>query len=326
MGKRVILLLFFFIQQVQCQATMQDPELELLLKVGTDTLRSGRILPLQLTITNTSFHRGSILVPFAQNTGTSLFQLRVFKAQGDLPSELVFVSSTELQMDTSRYKSTASFYSLEPGEHFSLPLFINDHKNSDKRIESSIGLPDLEPGDYSIHVVYNPEVSAFFKYAFKESSIYDPIPEDDVSDYPDHFNWLGELVSNAVNVTVPSGFTVESETAPCKCSVCRAIRSEKWKRVQRKWDHRSQTTQHTSILWEYPWSQTILSSLPSYAGYEVIFETNSGIVYTSFTYQIGKIFPFRSVLSRLFHLVGFRRSPIRSSTVQHTSLHSLFIF
>ena len=304
----------------------QRPELELRLKIRTDTLQCKDVIPLELSIKNISNHSGSILVPNAQNTGNSLFQVVVYQVKDENSSEPYFMSTSELEMDTSRYKSTENFHYLEPGEQFSLPLFINDYKNRYRRFESSIILPDTEPGTYSFQVIYNPTTSHYYKYAFKENSSHDPIPEDAVSEYPDHFLYYGELSSNLVNVHIDNHSIDQHSHSVCNCSLCRSIRNEKWKRVQRKWDKRSQTADHTALLWEYSGPQAILASLPSFAGYDVIFETKSGIVYANFTYQIGKIFPFRSRLSQLWHLVGFRRSPFKTSTVNRTKLISLYFY
>jgi hypothetical protein len=50
------------------------------------------IIPLKVSIANCSNHRGSILVPFTQNFGKPLFQLRVYEIGSNGDYNLMFTS------------------------------------------------------------------------------------------------------------------------------------------------------------------------------------------------------------------------------------------
>jgi hypothetical protein len=70
----------------------------------------------------------------------------------------------------------------------------------------------------------------------------------------------------------------------------------------------------------YDGAQWIQASLPAYTGHDVIFYTYSGIKYVSFTYQVGKVFRIRSRMAWLFHAVGFRRAPFKTSKANWSKL------
>ena len=277
------------------------------------------IIPLRIHIQNISNHRGSILVPNAQNYGKPLFQLRVHEIDQMGKYNLVYTSQEFLDMDTSKYRTEGGFWQLEPNEGYSFPLFVNDTKNARLRYESSIQIPDLKNEKYAFQVLYTPENSSFFKYAFRQFTDTDPIPEDDVDEYPDHFSWEWSFASNFLEYP----FEILPKLAvydPTKSALCRAVRKENWSKVKRIWRHRDKSKSCDCVLWVYSGAQWIQASLPAFTGYEVIFYTDSGIKYTSLTYQIGKIYRLRSRMAWLFHAVGFPRAPFKTSQVNWSKL------
>lgn len=283
------------------------------------------IIPLRIHIQNVSNHRGSILVPYAQNYGKPLFQLRVYEIDQAGKYTLVYTSQEFLDMDTSKYKSEGSFWQLEPNERYSLPLFVNDTQNARLRFESSIQIPDLNKGKYAFQVLYTPENSSFFKYAFRQFTDTDPIPEDDVDEYPDHFIWEESFASNFLEYPfeiLPKLVVYD----PKKSALCRAVSKENWSKVKRIWRKRDKNKPCDCVLWVYDGAQSILASLPAYTGYDVIFYTDSGIKYASFTYQIGKVHRVRSRMAWLFHAVGFRRAPFKTSKVNWSKLIGLYVY
>lgn len=277
------------------------------------------IIPMRINIQNVTNHRGSIIVPHAQNYGKSLFQLRVFEIDQAGQYTLVYTSQEILEMDTSKYKTEGSFWQLEAGETYSMPIFVNDSKNARLRFESSIQIPDLNNGKYAFQVLYTPETSSFFKYAFRQFKDTDPIPEDGVDEYPDHFIWEGSFASNFLEYPfeiLPKLVVYD----PTKSALCAAVSKENWNKVKRIWPKRDKNKSYDCILWVYDGAQSIQASLPAYTGHEVIFYTDSGINYVSFTYQIGKIYRLRSSSARLFYAIGFRRPPFKTSKVNWSKL------
>jgi hypothetical protein len=315
----LILLLFSIISFLGYAKDLRPQDLKITLEQLPVLEHQTNIIPLRITIQNVSNHRGSILVPYAQNYGKPLFQLRVYEIDQAGQYNLVYTSQDFLDMDTSKYKTEGSFWQLEPNERYSLPLFVNDAQNARLRFESSIQIPDLKKGKYAFQVLYCPENSSFFKYAFRQITDTDPIPEDDVDKYPDHFIWEGSFASNFLEYPfeiLPKLVVYE----PTKSALCRAVRKENWSKVKRIWSNRDKNKSDNCVLWVYNGAQSIQASLPAYTGHEVIFYTDSGIKYVSFTYQIGKIYRLRSRMAWLFYATGFRRPPFKTSKVTWSKL------
>lgn len=323
MGCRIILLVIYCFQGLACLGNLKTPELKISLEAEAAGFHPNAILPLKLKIENVSGHHGSILIPYAQNTGKSLFELRISRIDAAGNYVLVYTSPVDLDMDTSKYKSTESFWQLEPNESFLLPFFINDTKNSRKRFESSIVLPELAEGNYAFQMIYHPENSRYFNYAFLADGVTDPIPEDQVDSYPDHFRWDGSIVSNFLEINCSNSCQSVMHENKSHCAVCKHVYNENWKKLKNKWDKRSIDISHPTILWIYPGPQAILASLPTYFGYDAILLTKSGINYISCNYQVGKIFRARSRMAWLFHAVGFRRAPFKTSKVDWCKLKSI---
>jgi hypothetical protein len=310
--RRLILFLFLGISFLGYAKDLRPQDLKITLEQLPVLERQSDIIPLRINIQNVSNHRGSILVPYAQNYGKPLFQLRIFEIDQAGQYNLVYTSQEFLDMDTSKYKTQGVFWQLEAGQTYSLPLFVNDSKNARLRYESSIQIPDLKNGKYAFQVLYTPENSSYFKYAFRQFNDTDPIKEDDVSEYPDHFIWDGGFVSNFLEFPfeiLPKRLVLN----PKPNALCRAIYNENWSKVKRLWSKRTPEKPCDCILWKYAFNQFVQASLPAFTGFNAIFYTKSGIQYASFTYQLGKVFRLRSRMSWLFYAVGFRRAPFKTS-------------
>ena len=317
--RRLIFLLFFGVSFMGYAKDLRPQDLKITLEQLPVLQHQSDIIPLRIHIQNVSNHRGSILVPYAQNYGKPLFQLRIFEIDQAGKYILVYTSQEFLDMDTSKYKTEGSFWQLEPNERYSLPLFVNDTQNARLRFESSIQIPDLKNGKYAFQVLYTPENSSFFKYVFRQFTDIDPIPEDAVDEYPDHFIWDGSYASNFLEFPfeiLPKLVVYD----PSKSALCRAVSKENWSKVKRIWRKRDKNKSCDCVLWVYAGAQSILASLPAYTGYDAIFYTDSGIKYASFTYQIGKVHRMRSRAAWLFHAVGFRRAPFKTSKVNWSKL------
>ncbi len=313
MGERVILLLILCLRAMLGSANLQPHDLKITLETTHEAVNAKEIIPLYLKIENVSDHRGNILIPYGQNTGKVLFQLRVYQIDSRNKYALVYTSPLNLDMDTSNYKATEGFWQLEPGESYTQPFFINDFKNARKRVESNFTLPAMREGKYAFQVIYLPENSIYFKYAFIKQETPDPIPEDDVESYPDHFKWEGSFASNRVEIQFSDDIHSSFQPNTKHCSLCKHICKEHWERVKKKWDDRSKEILHPGILWVYSGPQAVLESLPTFYSYDAILLSESGIQYVSFNYQLGKIFKVRSRLSSIFYAIGFRRSPFKTS-------------
>lgn len=322
---RIVTLLFILFQAVSHAADLRPNDLKITLEMDQKSLSSKAIIPVRLSIENATNHRGNILIPYGQNKGKSLFQLRIFRLDSMNNYTLLFTSPVELNMDTSKYAATDGFWQLQPGEKFVQPFFLNDIKNAKRRVESSYQLPEMQNGRYAFQFLYMPEQSVFFKYAFIKDDNEDPIPEDYVDGYPDHFRWEGSMASNFVEVNLTNEDVETNVSQKDHCRLCRKIANEKWSFVRRKWDKLYKKEDHSAVLWVYDGPQAVLMSLPSFASFTVIVQSDSGINCLSFTYQLGKIFKFRSRLAWAFYAVGFRRPPFETSKVRWQKLISVII-
>jgi hypothetical protein len=318
-----IFFIFSILLQQASGKRLSIPDLKISLESERLNIHPQDILFLRLKIENVSSHRGSILIPYHQNFGKALFQLRICRIDSLGSYIPVFESSVDLEMDTTAYRATEGFWHLESGESYIQPFFINDFKNAAKRVESSIGLSRLPSGKYALQMLYLPDNSPFFRNAFKENELADPILEDDVTDYPDHFIWHGPIVSNWLEVNLSDTLPKVPVTTHRHCSLCRNIYKQRWRCVKQKWDALSRKDCHSAILWRYGGPQSVQSSLPAYMVYDVIFQTETGIAYAAFRYRLGIIFPVRSRLASLFYLFGFRRPPFKTSDVNKVKLLTL---
>lgn len=320
MALRGLIFTFLFSTVLMGQTKrLAPPDLKITLEQLPVLAHQTAIIPLQVKITNVSAHRGSIIIPFHQNFGKALFQLLVYEIDSNNNYRLIYTSPTELDMDTSKFKANEGFWHLEPGAHYILPLFLNDSVNALFRYESSIAIPNLKGGNYAFQILYKPETSPYFKYAFRENDSVDPIPEDGVSDYPDHFIWEGSFASNMLNFPfelLPVQRVLQYKTS----ALCTAIFKQQWKKVKRKWGKRLAGPPCDCIVWVYDWPQTIQMSLPAFANYDAILWTNEGIKYVNFNYQLGKIYRGRSRVAWAFYAVGFRRPPFETSKVNWSKL------
>ena len=301
-------------------ADLRPNDLKLTLAVDQKNISNNEIVPMRLTIENTTNHRGNILIPYGQNFGKSLFQFRLFQIDSMGKYNLLYTSSVDLQMDTSIQKATEGFWQLKPGEKFTQPFYINDLKNANKRVESSIKFPSLISGNFAVQVLYLPENSNYFRYAFMIDSSEDPIPEDAEQVYPDHFRWEGSLASNFVDITVNEHSVASAHSVKHHCRLCRNIEKENWNYIKRNWDKWYKHQNHSAIRWVYDGPQSVNMSLPAFASFTAIVQTRDGITYVWFTYQLGKIYKFRSRLASVFHAVGFRKSPFKTSKVRWQKL------
>lgn len=317
---RVILFLVCMISGTVFSASLRPPELKISLKIDRKKVANNDIIPMQLTIQNVTSHRGNILIPYGQNSGKSLFQLRIYLIDSVNHYHLVFDSPIDLDMDTSKYRATDGFWMLDPGEQFTQPFFINDTKNHRKRIESSIALPKLSDGTYAVQFLYMPENSQFFKYAFLTDVQEDPILNDDVDVYPDHFRWEGTFVSNFVELEIDHLREMPLQPKHHHCALCKNITNENWAKVKHQWGRRKKNVNHPNLLWVYDGPQAVLSSLPTFFGFNVICQTKNGITYIGLNYQIGKIYRFRSRIAWIFHAIGFRKAPFKTSKVNWQKL------
>lgn len=320
MVRRIIVFFFVGFSVLGYAKNLRPQDLKITLEHLPVLKHQSTIIPLKVSIANCSNHRGSILVPFTHNFGKPLFQLRVYEIGSNGDYNLMFTSQEILDMDTSKYKTESGFWQLDPGEVYSFPLFLNDVQNSRKRFESSIQLPLLKKGRYAFQVLYMPENSSFFKYAFRTDLNQDPITDDDVKDYPDHFFYEGPFVSQAIEIDIDHEVQIPGFKRQKSNSLCKHIYLEHWNKVKKKWDKKSSDKECNCVLWKYNFYQSINASLPAFTGFDAIFYTKSGLTYTSFTYQIGKIYRVRSRLAWLFYAVGFRRPPFNTSTTKWSKL------
>jgi hypothetical protein len=108
------------------------------------------------------------------------------------------------------------------------------------------------------------------------------------------------------------------------CHFCRHIEKEQWLRVKKDIKRRvDKITEHRKVLFLFDGPDAVLSSLPSYYSRQIVLETINGIKYKELTWQIGRIFPFRSFIHKWFYWAFRWNAPMRTSSTKHFQLISI---
>lgn len=311
------LLLFLSITKAG-RANLYVIGLSLKLECTQSTFSKDEIVQFNLTLTNASEKRHSILVPGSQNKGPKLIHFSFFSVKNNFYTE-VYRESEIIDMD-SRQVGSSNFKNLNPKESCTIPLFLNDKANYAKHIEANHPMPNLPPGQYEVLVWYSPWGDSMSKYVyhkvsdFKTERIFDPeklnLPET-------------ALNSNYVTINIVEKKTEQKSykhTAfcPSNCNFCAAIEKNNWAKVaniidrqsyyhKTKHPHSDSTWRqtHRNVAWCSKGPDEVLASLPTWYSRSMIFRNSKGFHYYYLTWQIGKIYHYRSrlrMLGRMLHL------------------------
>lgn len=306
MARLIFLFLFVGLLPISVLADLLPPELKLSLRQIKS--QSSQYILLELEIQNVSALHGSILVPGHPQLGMGLFEVYRYQQTGNNQFRLDSTFNLVLKDSANVDEKYMQFWSLAPGESFKQLLQIY-----------------TSPKDNEFFMVkYQPHVCRqWFQYAFRwhdeEGESKEPIEESG-----QRFAYQGAFYSNYLELEPRTNMAPLLLNSGSNAALKKAIYKEKWGRVERRLKHHlpsnSDTNSTYPIISTQLYSQAVLSSLPTYYHQYLIVETESGLHYLYFGYQLGKIYRGRSFLAKIAHLCGARRVFWQTSSVNKNQL------
>lgn len=292
----------FLLFALELRADLIPPDLQFTLR-SIDTLCcSPNRLVLELEIQNLSNNRGSIIVPGHPTKGFHLFDVLVYERvedQGQWMLRETLPVHGGLLADSHRYEQ---FWNLDPGEVFK-QLFVLDRPAT---------------SNLSYQICYAPQRSALYPHVFcdvdPEGVLVDP-NVDSTEKFKSQGAFYSPLIQSSPQVS-PQGLS--GRTA-------RAVERGNWRRLERQLRHKMPRLSGWPVLSDQLYSQAVLASLPTYWHQYLVVETHAGIQSIGLTYRIGKIYPVRSFLARMAHLMGARRVFWRTSSSSSLRLMELTV-
>lgn len=263
-----------------------------------------------------------IVLPGTQNKGHKLIQLRFYSVNEKTTYyTCVAKEDPEIKMTCA---SPGNLYlrQLAPGDSTEVVFFLNDHKNfltqnaSHHKLDQS-----LVPGKYQVHIYYDPS-----KTEFKDLYHYIASTHDSTS--MDKLNfWEGGNVCQYIPIIISAGKTDENKenlksTCQKDCSFCKHLDEGNWTAVKKTLEKNIQKSEdfdlamaqtdwmktHRNVVWVSPPPQEVLSSLPTFFGYELVFLSRGELNYYTAGYQWGIVYQSRSRFNQIFR--SSRPNPI----------------
>lgn len=253
---------------------------------------------LELEIKNQSSLHNSILVPGHPQLGMGLFEILAYERGETMKWTPLMVYDPVLPDSAASDHKYMQFWNLSPGERFK-QLFVLK----------------LQPSEaWAFQVKYQPHVCTdYFKYAFRWYND-EGEPSEPAIDGDQRFAYQGPMYSNLCEV-----FPQEKALRP-EDRQSQLFFNAKWRQVKHQFKRKTAFPNDWPILSKQLYSQTILSSLPSYWHQYLIVESKDGIYAVYLSYQIGKIRPVCSFLARIAHLCGARRVFWRTASTKAIKL------
>lgn len=278
-------------------ADLLPTELRLTLKqVPT---RSDQFTVLELEIKNTSALHSSILIPGHPQLGMGLFEILTYERGETMKWTPLNVYSPVLQDSAVSDHKYMQFWNLSPGESFK-QLFVLK----------------LQPSEaWAFQIKYQPHVCTdYFKYAFRW---YDDEgePSEPAIDGDQRFVYQGPMYSDLCQVNpmpTATSLTLKRKT--------RVYYQQNWLRLKQQIKRSHHYPQTWPVLSKQLYSQTVLSSLPTYSHQYLIVESKSGIFYISLGHRLGKRYLVRGFLAQVAHMCGARRVFWKTSSTKKVKL------
>ncbi len=329
----VVILLSCFLS-ITAHADLKYIPLHLTLSCDQNSHSIGERIQFNLTFTNTDNRKHALILPGTQHKGRKMIYFSFYTVKDNIYIE-VHRESREIDMDSVYYNQTYYKY-IDAGQSISIPVFFGDKKNYRRHIASHHDFPNLPPDEYQLLAWYNPFDEDLANNAFNKISDFDKSSTTD----PDKINMpeVG-LISNYLSLQITSEATSPQKWTPTpfcpqNCRLCKMVDKENWKRVEEIIDEQTyyngkQDQQFTDSSWRQPhrniaWlgygPDAILASLPSYTSRAIIFKNKNGYHYYWLTWQIGIIYPVRSML---FGWLNRKHKIMKTSEVDYLRLLSL---
>lgn len=285
------------------------------LSTSKSTYRPDERIEFRLKIYNSDKTRSyPIVLPGTQNSGQKLIRLGFYSVNEKTQFyTCVAKENPELKMNCEG-PGNVSVRQLAPGDSTEIVFFLNDHKNFHSQTASHHQLDKpLLPGKYQVHIYYDPSVTPL-------KDLYHYIGSTNDSTSAEKLNfWIGGNPCHYIPIIISNGTnTQKSETLNSSCDdgclFCKNIDEQNWSSVKKTIEKNIRKSEsfdlavnqfewmrrHRNVLWVSAPPQEVLSSLPTYFSYEIVFVSRNELFYFSSVFQWGMVYQSRSRFNTMF--------------------------
>ncbi|MBL7901926.1 MAG: hypothetical protein JNK73_08025 [Bacteroidia bacterium] len=306
---------FIFASFSLLQADLPYMPVTFKLQTGKTHYQVGERIDFRLKVYNSDKNRSyPIVLPGTQNKGQKLIQLRFYSVNEKTNFyTCAGKENPEIRMSCEK-PGNATVRQLAPGDSLDIVFFLNDRKNYLHQTASHHELDQpLVPGNYQVHIFYDPSVTEF-----KDLYHYIWSTNDSTSSEKLNF-WTGGNVCQYIPLTISKSTAnqkPEALTPTCakNCTFCKAIDEGNWSAVKKTMEKHIQKSAdftlalaqthwmktHRNVVWVSPPPQEVQSSLPSYFSYEIVFLSHGEVFYYTAGYQWGIVYQSRSRFNQVF--------------------------
>jgi len=318
-----LLLVFVFSSVSLLRADLPYMPVSFKLQSNKSVYQPGERIEFRLIVYNSDKTRSyPIVLPGTQNKGQKLIQLRFYNVNEKTKFyTCVAKENPELQM-ACETPGNLRLRQLAPGDSTEIVFFLNDHKNFLYQTASHHALDKpLLPGNYQVHIYYDPSVTEF-------RDLYHYIWSTNDSTSLEKLNfWTGGNVCQYIPITINKSQSSQKNerlnySCAKDCAFCKSIDEENWSAVKKTLEKNIQKSEdfdlalaqtnwmktHRNVLWVSPPPQEILCSLPTFFNYEFIFLSRGELFYYTAGYQWGIVYQSRSRFHQMFR--SSRPNPI----------------
>lgn len=331
---------YFFLLNILTINALGDlrvPDLSIKLGSERNTYSRTEVIQLNVTFTNLTEHTSSITLPGTKNAGKRMLYLTYYVADSNDFYTNIHTESREMNMDTS-ILGQVYWKNLDAHKSVSIPLFLNDTNNFRTKNAAHHALPNLPNGTYKVVVWYAPFDEPYVDYIFGKINPF----RDSDDDFSTHKIYLEEQTASYYleliltdNPKIPKW--ISTSHCPKNCKLCKASDNSHWSKVKKiiskQTDHTSKYKKektdtswcqpHRNIVWISPPPDAILSSLPAYTQNSIIFRNQKGYHYFFITWQLGRIYRFRTIAVKILYATSHLNLSITSSNSNYKKLTAL---
>lgn len=333
---RCLFAFLLFLMSINAHADLPYMPLQFEL-IGDKTIYTeGDILKFTLRITNRDKERSyPVMIPGQTNSGKKLiyFTAYTIDSTGNA-TEVAREYMADVPGAAGESSGNVLVQQLEPGKHIDIKLRFHPRANYAINPNERHWFDKLlSAGQYHFLAWYQP---------------YGIVPFD-LYEYTDGFKSLSQTDKLVMNKTGQQSnyCKVIINPKPVKkigmlqcgvdCNLCKHIKYAQWTKVRQDIEETTQKIKniqsslsvavgcswlkkHRRVIYLSDPPDAILSSLPSYWGQTIGFNTLNGSVYYNMTFQIGKVYALRSRLQSLSYLIFPQTQLFKTSTIDYVGL------
>lgn len=337
MSLRYLFTVLLIVIQFSAFADMPYKPLKFELLSSKTEYKLGEILSFTLRITNTDKeHSYPVMIPGKTNSGKKLIYFTAYTIDSTgHATEVACEYMADIPALSGATSGDVEVKQLEPGKYIELKLHFHPSPNyAISPNERHWFDKPLSTGQYHFLAWYQPYgIVPFDLYVYTD--VVKHLPQTDKL----VINKVGEQ-SNYCRVIIAHKGDPKISMLKCDidCKFCKHIKNEQWGKVQQDIEETTQKIKkaqssslgvgaecswlqkHRRVIYLSDPPEAILSSLPSYWGQTIGFNTRKGSVYYNMTFQIGKVYTTRSKLQSLSYLVFPNTQLFKTSTIDYVGL------